>query len=54
MNPTASVCGYYFMNPVAKYFNIGHIHDDQLSDYALRKGIDKIQLSKWLAINLTD
>jgi len=39
MLPTASVSGYYFWNPEARYFGIGRIGDDQLADYAARKGI---------------
>lgn len=54
MFPTAAVSGYYFANPHAKYFNIGNILDDQLTDYAERKNVDKDILKKWLAINLTD
>jgi 5-methyltetrahydrofolate--homocysteine methyltransferase len=39
MLPTASVSGYYFWNPEARYFGIGRIGEDQLADYAARKGI---------------
>jgi len=39
MNPAASVCGWYFANPKASYFNIGKISRQQLEDYAGRKGI---------------
>jgi 5-methyltetrahydrofolate--homocysteine methyltransferase len=54
MFPTASVSGYYFANPEARYFNIGNILDDQLTEYAGRKNIDKTLLKKFLAINLMD
>jgi 5-methyltetrahydrofolate--homocysteine methyltransferase len=39
MQPAASVCGYYFANPESHYFSIGKIGDDQLADFAQRKGI---------------
>jgi 5-methyltetrahydrofolate--homocysteine methyltransferase len=37
--PAASVCGMYFASPAAYYFSCGAIAPDQLSDWALRKGI---------------
>jgi 5-methyltetrahydrofolate--homocysteine methyltransferase len=39
MLPAASVCGYYFSHPQSHYFSLGKIGDDQMSDYAKRKGI---------------
>ncbi|QKG79026.1 methionine synthase [Tenuifilum thalassicum] len=36
MNPTASVSAFCFANPNSKYFNVGKIGNDQLSDYAIR------------------
>ncbi|MCL4144680.1 UNVERIFIED_CONTAM: hypothetical protein GTU68_019282, partial [Idotea baltica] len=33
MWPAAAVSGYYFANPEAKYFGLGKITDDQVSDY---------------------
>ncbi len=48
MWPAAAVSGYYFANPEAKYFGLGKIKDDQVSDYANRKGIDKEKAKKWL------
>lgn len=38
MIPEASICGYYVAHPSSHYFNIRHIGNDQLADYALRKG----------------
>ena len=40
MNPPASVCGWYYSHPEAKYFSIGRIGEDQVADYAERSGID--------------
>lgn len=54
MWPAASVSGYYFGNPEAKYFGLGKIKDDQLNDYAKRRGIDKAEATKWLNPNLAD
>lgn len=54
MFPTASVSGYYFANPKAKYFGVGKITEDQLKDYAERKNIDLEFARKWLNPNLVD
>ncbi|MFN3772882.1 vitamin B12 dependent-methionine synthase activation domain-containing protein [Cloacibacterium normanense] len=54
MFPTASVSGYYFANPKAKYFGVGKITEDQLKDYAERKNIDLEFARKWLSPNLAD
>ncbi len=54
MFPTASVSGYYFANPKAKYFGVGKITEDQLKDYAERKNIDLEFARKWLSPNLVD
>lgn len=52
MYPTASVCGLYFAHPQSKYFGIGKIDDEQLDDYARRRGRSASELRKWLAANL--
>jgi 5-methyltetrahydrofolate--homocysteine methyltransferase len=54
MFPAASVSGYYFAHPEARYFALGRIDEDQLQDYAERKGIDREEARKWLAPNLKD
>ena len=48
MWPAASVSGYYFVNKEAKYFGLGKITDDQVTDYSKRKGITKQKARKWL------
>jgi 5-methyltetrahydrofolate--homocysteine methyltransferase len=48
MNPAASVCGLYFAHPEAKYFNVGKISRDQVSDYANRKGMSQAEMERWL------
>lgn len=54
MFPTASVSGYYFGSPHAKYFGLGKIAEDQLKDYSVRKGIPLQEAKKWLSPNLAD
>lgn len=40
MVPSASVCGMYFSHPASYYFGVGRIGEDQLADWAQRKGLD--------------
>ncbi|TWO33395.1 methionine synthase [Seonamhaeicola sediminis] len=54
MWPASAVSGYYFANPEAKYFGLGKITDDQVTDYAQRKGITKDKARKWLHPNLAE
>jgi len=49
MYPAASVSGLYFANPEAKYFNVGKISKDQVSDYRKRKGFAMEEAEKWLS-----
>ena len=41
MTPAASVSGLYFSHPQSKYFAIQRIGQDQVADYAKRKGMDR-------------
>jgi 5-methyltetrahydrofolate--homocysteine methyltransferase len=52
MLPAASVSGYYFWRPEARYFGVGRIGRDQLQDYARRKGWSVEEAARWLASNL--
>lgn len=52
MHPAASVCGYYFAHPEAKYFGLGKISKDQVIDYHSRKGMSIAEVEKWLGPNL--
>ena len=54
MWPAAAVSGYYFANKEAKYFGLGKITDDQVTDYATRKGITKEKARKWLHPTLAE
>jgi 5-methyltetrahydrofolate--homocysteine methyltransferase len=49
MMPASSVSGWYFSHPQAKYFGLGKITDEQIHDVALRKGMDKIEMERWLS-----
>lgn len=52
MYPTASVSGWYFGNPSAKYFGLGKIAMDQVEDISKRKKVDVDKMKKWLSPNL--
>ena len=52
MYPTASVSGWYFSHPEAKYFSVGKIGEDQVASLAQRKKMPVETLSRWLAPNL--
>ena len=52
MYPTASVSGWYFGNPSAKYFGLGKIAMDQVEDISKRKKVDVDIMKKWLSPNL--
>lgn len=49
MQPAASVCGFYFSHPQARYFGLGKIARDQIENYAQRKKIDRKDAEKWLS-----
>ncbi|ROL58597.1 methionine synthase [Bacteroidetes/Chlorobi group bacterium Naka2016] len=48
MQPIASVCGFYFAHPEARYFPVGKIDRDQVLDYKQRKGMSLEEIEKWL------
>ncbi len=52
MYPAASVSGFYFAHPEAKYFGLGKIGKDQVEHYARRKNMSLEEAEKWLAPNL--
>jgi 5-methyltetrahydrofolate--homocysteine methyltransferase len=52
MHPAASVSGFYFSHPEAKYFGVGQIARDQVEDYAQRRGETVAAVEKRLAANL--
>lgn len=46
MAPASSVSGFYMSHPLANYFNLGNIGEDQLDDYRRRTGFDEAQAKK--------
>ena len=54
MWPASSVSGYYFAHPESKYFGLGKIKEDQVIEYAKRRGISTEMATKWLAPNIAD
>ena len=53
MFPAASVSGWYYSHPEARYFSIGRIGEDQVADYAERTGMDIETAKRWLKPLLT-
>ncbi len=52
MLPTAAVSGFYFGHPDASYFGVARVGEDQLADYAGRRGVDIETARRWLRPNL--
>ena len=52
MIPAASVSGLYFSSSDARYFTVGRIGNDQIKEYASRKGFAIREAERWLASNL--
>jgi len=49
MLPVSSVSGWYFANEKSRYFGLGKIAEDQLVDYAKRKGMPLDEMRRWLS-----
>ncbi len=54
MTPTAAVSGFYFGHPQADYFGVARIGEDQVEDYAVRRGVSLDQARQWLRPNLNE
>ena len=54
MYPHASVCGLMFAHPASEYFSVGKIGEDQLLNYATRRGKSVEEMRKFLEANLQD
>ncbi|GAB3381061.1 methionine synthase [Spongiibacter taiwanensis] len=52
MFPAASVSGFYYSHPQARYFAVGKINKEQVADIAKRKGMELKAMEKWLSPNL--
>jgi 5-methyltetrahydrofolate--homocysteine methyltransferase len=48
MMPAAAVSGLYFAHPESRYFGVRRVGQDQLEDYAARKGIPVEEAARWL------
>ena len=51
MHPHSSVCGMMLAHPASRYFSVGKIGEDQLDDYARRRGMPIGDMRKFLAGN---
>ncbi len=54
MYPASSVSGFYYAHPNSQYFVVGKINQEQVEDYAHRKGVSVEQARKTLRPNLDD
>ncbi len=52
MWPGAAVSGWYLSHPDSKYFAVSKIGEDQLEQYAAKKGWNRQEAESWLAPNL--
>ena len=52
MWPGAAVSGFYYSHPQSQYFVVGRIDQDQVEDYAKRKGWTLKEAERWLSPNL--
>ena len=52
MWPGSSVSGLYFAHPESRYFSLGKIDRDQVTDYSNRKGLSVAEVERWLGQNL--
>jgi 5-methyltetrahydrofolate--homocysteine methyltransferase len=54
MLPTAAVSGFYFGHPQSEYFGVARIGEDQVADYAGRRGLILDRAKQYLRPNLND
>jgi 5-methyltetrahydrofolate--homocysteine methyltransferase len=52
MWPGSSISGLYFAHPQSRYFTVGKIGKDQVTDYQRRKGMSLAEVERWLGPNL--
>ncbi|WP_405061749.1 methionine synthase [Kribbella sp. NBC_01505] len=52
MTPAAAVSGLIFQSPAARYFSVGRLGKDQITDYAARRGETVEEIERWLRPNL--
>lgn len=49
MDPESAVCAFLLAQPAARYFDVGQLGEDQLGEYAHRRGMEREALKHWLA-----
>jgi 5-methyltetrahydrofolate--homocysteine methyltransferase len=54
MLPTAAVSGFYFGHPQSEYFGVARVGEDQVTEYASRRGIELDRAKQYLRPNLND
>jgi 5-methyltetrahydrofolate--homocysteine methyltransferase len=54
MTPGSSVSGVYYAHPESRYFGVGRIGNDQVEDYAARKGWTIDEARRWLSTLVDD
>ena len=54
MWPASTVAGWYFSHPESRYFGVGRIGKDQLTDYASRKHTTADEAQRWLSFSRPD
>ena len=54
MLPTAAVSGFYFGHPQSEYFGVARIGEDQVADYAARRGLELDKARQYLRPNLNE
>ncbi len=52
MLPTAAVSGFYFGHPDSQYFGVARVGEEQLVEYAERRGVTVDVARRWLRPNL--
>jgi 5-methyltetrahydrofolate--homocysteine methyltransferase len=52
MFPVAAVSGWYYSHPESQYFGVAKISEDQVEEYADRKGMSQDEMERWLSPNL--
>lgn len=53
MQPHASVSGLMFAHPASRYFSVGRISEEQLRDYALRRGMPVEEMRRFVGENIS-
>src|SRR6202044_3794509 len=51
MTPAASVSGMLFASPASRYFTVGRLNRDQVTDYARRRNMEPEAAERWLRPN---